>query len=218
MVSGSNLDVLVNLATLTLPPLVEWHVELTASLISDQDDVDQQPPSILRSLPAACAPTLERITGQFSMHLVELLSCMPRLYRIDEAPVVLGEDDAPRAEWRLEYVQGNALWTIIPSMDLHENRGEWEKMVRKLVVEVRQVEDFERMTQEITNMARWCVECRPWVGDNHAVRARECQRDPFPLEVRVPVGVVEAEVLEHIKAMIQALAADGIVGQVVAAD
>ncbi|KNE68889.1 hypothetical protein AMAG_13527 [Allomyces macrogynus ATCC 38327] len=252
MMSSVNLDALINLTTLTLPPLAEWvddsasilapvthlitsaetfktfsdralpsleRVELTASLISDQHDVDQpQAPSILRSLPAACVPTLEFIKGQFSMQLAVLLSCMPRLRRIDDSPVVFGEHDAPLEEWRLAYVQGNALWTVIPTVDLQENRCEWTKIIHKLVVELREFSDVEQMTQEIINMARWCVECRPWVGKGDAAQVRERQRDPFPLEVRVPVNVVETEVLKHIEAMGQALAADGIVGQVVVAE
>ncbi|KAJ3374847.1 hypothetical protein GGF31_006745 [Allomyces arbusculus] len=251
MMSGVNLDVLINLTTLTLPPLVEWiddsapilapvthliisaetlatfsdralpsleHVELSASLISDQNDVGQQPPSTLRSLPAACLPTLERITGEFSMQLAEFLSHMPRLYHIDEAPFAFDEDDAPLAEWRLVYVQKNALWGVIPSMDFQQNHAGWKKIVHMLVVELREFNDVEQMIQEITNVARWCVECRPWVGEDDAVEVRERQRDPFPLEVRVPVSVIDTEAFKHIEAMVQALAADGIVGQIMVAN
>ncbi|KNE68888.1 hypothetical protein AMAG_13526 [Allomyces macrogynus ATCC 38327] len=238
-ISGIMLDELVNLTMLSLPERIVWVDDIVPILASVKHLIalpgtfatfpDCALPSLkhaksawyycwtdqssrFNSLPAACASTLQRISGCVSMRIVEFLTCMSQF---KDANVALNKYDEPLAEWRLTYVQGNELWNIIPSVDLQRHHSELKTAVHKLVVDLRKVDDLDRMTKEITNMARWCVECRPWVGKGDAAQVRESQRDPFPLEVRVPVNVVETEVLKHIEAMVQELAVDGIVGQVI---
>ncbi|KAJ3360321.1 hypothetical protein GGF32_008482 [Allomyces javanicus] len=171
-IRGAMLDALPNPIALTLPQFVAWvddnpptlpYVNLTASSATFAKLPDHALPTLecaivgncsprLSKFPAACTHTLRQLEAEvIHARLVETLALMPRLEKLTVKRLGMERYAQPLAEWRLLYLQGNPVWSVVPSMDLRNFIAE------KLVVNVPgEVRDLERMEEEIWTMKRWC--------------------------------------------------------------
>ncbi|KAJ3349395.1 hypothetical protein GGF32_005640 [Allomyces javanicus] len=236
MIRGGMLDALPRLATLYLPPKMAWTDDLAPALprvkhLVAPDTVfaafpDFALPTLehaecakqvmhLRTLPAACVHTLKQITADtFHVRLIAALSCAPQLNYFQDANRIGIDGDFPLDEWRLAYVQGNPIWRRIPSLTVRLNAA--NKPVRKLVIEVRTVDDVGKMVKEIATVVQWCVWYQLAAGPRtlQEVQQREAKPEPFPVDIHV---AQQAGTIVHseVKKMIEALDVEEVVGRMI---
>ncbi|KAJ3367815.1 hypothetical protein GGF31_007062 [Allomyces arbusculus] len=101
-------------------------------------------------------------------------------------------------EWRLAYVEGNPIWSVVPMTQAKNQIAE------KLVVGVSVVNDVERMAAEIKNMAYWCAESSLLVDGILVHQNGVGEEDWFPVEVHV-VPEAGSQVQQRVEQLVEEL-------------
>ncbi|KNE64512.1 hypothetical protein AMAG_09526 [Allomyces macrogynus ATCC 38327] len=108
------------------------------------------------------------------------------------------QEPQPLAEWRLVYVQGNPIWSVVPATRARN------RIADKLVVEVGAVDDVEQMAVEIKKMAYWCAESALLVDGILVHQNGASEEDWFPVNVQI-VSEAGSQVRQRVEALVEEL-------------